>query len=247
MKRKLTTLLLILLVAVPIAWIARGHLPAQTAKLRCFNYLVSAKIYEKKAELSISRIQGGVRTSDNFDRAMASFDGTKVIAQRAPNDLEHQFLYSVKSESDSFDFGIWYDSKFKAANDYYIVIDGNSYGCQVLVPLRSKKGPGNSAGVSRADRKKIERCIDYIQENVRVAVWDDGRVISGMELFDNEGKWQRIDQCTALELSRNWDFRAMKSYTNDDYDIKSYEIDACEVVQRIKDLLDRLSEFKAKY
>ena len=98
-----------------------------------------------------------------------------------------------------------------------------------------EKKPDNLAKVSHADKIRIEKCIDFICDNVYIE--DTG----GLCIMSNKRRIS-LSQKEALLLSKNWDYKNMKYYRNvsDGY-LFDYEADACETAAKVKYLQEKYS------
>lgn len=92
----------------------------------------------------------------------------------------------------------------------------------------------------KEDTKKIEHCIEQICEKV---VYDGEKIYLLTTLnvhFNNRTSVRiysdypvEIPAEEAIKISKNWDIKNMRLYTNTDGEVKDYEKDACETLNKL--------------
>lgn len=232
----------------PIALLAACDHPVQDVELKCVGLKIHAQIYQDSAIMDITKV-GGYADSE-FASALpdriSHVDTVRLKTDLMDEDVGENFhavMYTtmLADGADKFSLTFQYFPEFKSAGKYMIGFEKDGvasvYDCDILVPYVSKNTLLNPVRMSKERATEIESCIDFIYNNASVYTDQYGN-IAEFELKTPRGP-MLIDQKQALELSRNWKFHNILLYSNTDGQLYEYELDACDVVDRIKALVEQ--------
>jgi len=189
---------------------------------------------------------GGYNTANAIARRMTVYKSTYI-----------EFVGNIKNTNKTVHLNFSeYDANKKLLKGAVIEIKGSENNtlfldrCFASVPYDRIIPPDNVAKLNSEEKEKIMECIDYIHKNVEITLdidVNDNSKVTRFRIQNNIDDWTDISRESALELSKNWKFDDMKYYTNnDDGYVFEYEVDACEVMEKLKALQKRIEESKKK-
>lgn len=233
-----------LFLILPVILLAACEQPT-VVQMVCADWSVKAKIYTSRAILDIKRLYHNIEDKNEW---MSAERGHRVVAKReCSHNWDENVVMFAGHDRKSKQRAVFLGLYTSQVTGFTTLALGSSevqgYECRVIVPF--KKGPpADAVRLSKRKTKQIKNCIDYIVDNAMVSIiWsadEPQRIVFNVRI--NDYIWVELDQETALGLSTNWDFNDMKFYNNLDEHVYAHQVDACEVMERIKDFQKNINK-----
>lgn len=237
------------LIVLPVIALAACDKPTTEVELDCGHAyqnsetMVFAKTYDDKAVL---RINGGEEIT------LQRITEPEWKPSISYEHYEYEGDVSEYNGKIGFHFGL--DKSNGTIEGYGISFEGNdgSWGCNVRNKFYGKyKKPSKEEICIRDICNRV-----FFESDEDVKPGQPKKLVISKNINEYNGNRQSVrfrsenfvlPQEDALAISKNWDYNNMKTYNNDDNELKEHEKDACEVLDRLNAYIKAKGFDKTQY